>query len=400
MNGSAAARPGERPGRKVWWGAGGVAALALALGAVVTLSEDEAEAPASEPRPGAVATAVQLAEARQADLDVTIRYHGELWTEVAELAAQQTGRLEAVDAQLGERVQKGAILARVDAAQLRRQIDEAVAQVNAARADEKRVAAEIAAAQVELERGERLVAERLIASQELDARKARTAVLAAESQAVAARAEQSAARAALLREQLREASLRAPFDGAVAARHLDPGALVQPGTPVLRLVKSGPLRVRFRVPERDLSRVRVGQAIAVATQATGGHRYAGEVTRLSPEISAQDRMLAVEGVLREEPELLRTGMHAEVLLTVQALSGVTVIPPAAIVERTLGQRREQGAYVVDDGVAHFRPLTLLGRSGERSAVEGLDPGERVVTLGHEGLQDGARVNVRAAHLGS
>lgn len=383
--------------RKVWWVVSLVAAVALVAAAFVTLfAPEEGAAPGSEPRREATALGVEVTAAARSDLQVTTSYHGELWTEVAELAAQQTGRLELVNAKLGERFKAGALLARVDALQLRRQIDEAVAQVSAARAEERRIEAERAAARVELARGERLLKERLIASQEIDALRARQAVLQAQSQAAEAQRQQSAARVALLRQQLSEASLRAPFDGAVAERYLDAGALVQPGTPVLRLVKSGPLRVRFRIPERDLLRVAVGQEVEVSTQVTGERRFRGEVTQLSAEVSRRDRMLAVEATLAEESEPLRAGMHAEVVVTLQELTGAVVVPPAALVERSVEGQRELGVYVVEGEVARYHVVTVRGRSGTQTAVEGLEVGAQVVTLGQAKLRDGAAVNVVAA----
>src|SRR5690606_1689702 len=97
------------------------------------------------------------------------------------------------------------------------------------------------------------------------------------------------ARAGVQREQRRDTAVIAPFDGAVAERYVDQGSIVAPGTPVLRLIRSGPPRVRFRLAERDLALVDVGMSFSVTTQATGDTAFAGKVTRISAEVSRVDR---------------------------------------------------------------------------------------------------------------
>jgi len=77
----------------------------------------------------------------------------------------------------------------------------------------------------------------------------------------------------VLRALISRALLLAPFDGAVSERYLDPGAVVQPGTRVLRVVRQGPLRVRFRLTQREVSRVSVGSPIQVTTQSNGAREF-------------------------------------------------------------------------------------------------------------------------------
>lgn len=206
---------------------------------------------------------VTLGKAEQRTLTLTARHRGELDTEVAELSAQATGRLAGVDVDIGDDVKQGQVLARVDASQSQRQISEAQAQVKSAEASKRRAAASLAGARLELERGKRLHQEKLMSQQEYDALESRLNVLAAEEDAADAQGGQARARVSLLQQQAKETKIVAPFHGAVAERFLDPGSLVQPGVKVLRVVKSGPLRVRFRVPERDLGRITRGMPVQV-----------------------------------------------------------------------------------------------------------------------------------------
>jgi hypothetical protein len=87
-------------------------------------------------------------------------------------------------------------------------------------------------------------------------------------------------------------------------------------------------------------------------------------------------------------------MYAQIVVSVGELRDVAVVPGTALVER-LGPRGEpqSGAYVVEDGVARFRVLSVLGRSQQDVGVEGVVAGDVVITLGHEQVHDGAAVRV-------
>src|SRR5690606_15262606 len=142
-----------------------------------------------------------------------------------------------------------------------------------------------------------------------------------------------------------------------------------PGTRVLRLVRRGPLRVRVRVPERDLGRIAVGKELTVTTQATGDRAFPGKVERIAAEVSRLDRTVAVDGVLDAETPELRPGMYAVVSLVLGELVNATVVPSEAIVERAEADRK-QGVFVFDGGKAVFRALVVEGEADGLSAVTG------------------------------
>jgi RND family efflux transporter MFP subunit len=379
----------------VWWSAGVVSLIAIGVALVGTGTfRGKAEA---EPSKQARGVLVSLAKSEKKTLTLTARHRGELDTEVAELSAQATGRLAGVDVDIGDSIKLGQVLARVDAAQTQRQISEAEAQVKSAEAAKRRAGASLAGARIELDRGKRLLSEKLMSQQEYDALESRIGVLNAEVDAADAQGGQARARVSLYQQQAKETKLLAPFDGAVAERFLDPGSLVQPGVKVLRVVKSGPLRVRFRAPERDLGRITRGMPVQISVQATAAKRFNGKVTRISAEVSRSDRSAAVEAELDAEHEVLRAGMYAEVFLTLGTLDDATVVPSAAVTEREGERAGESGVYVVKDRVAHWRPVKVLGISGDMTAVDGVGLGDEVVTLGHDSLRDGS--NIRLAEGG-
>lgn len=379
--------------RRVWWIVLLVSAVAVAIATPVALGVFEGKSGAGSDVAQVRPAAVRIAKATRGTLTLTAEHRGELVAEVAELASQVTGRVTEMRVEIGDAFETGELLARIDAAQAQRQIAEARAQVSSAEARQLGASAELAQARVELERHQKLAAENLVSQQELQARRSALAIAEAEVAAAKAQRGEALARVSLLGQQAKETRLVAPFDGAVAERYLDVGSLVQPGSQLLRLVRSGPLRVEFRVPERDLARVQRGLEFEISTQATGSQRFRGTVQRISAEVSRLDRSVAVEGVLSGETGLLRPGMYALVYLQLGELKDAILVPSAAVIDRETREGTRTGVYVVKDGKAHWKPLRVTGSTGGLTAVDALEPGATVITLGPDTLRDGAPVKV-------
>lgn len=337
---------------------------------------------------------VRVATSERGTLTLRVEYRGELVADAADIAAESAGRVIELEKNLGDAVEKGELLARIDAIQTERLLSEALAQVAVTEASQRSAEEELLAAKREAERAERLLAEQLLSAQEAEQFGSRVRILESSIQAISAQRDAARARASLYRTQVTEARIVAPFDGAVSERYLDEGANVQPGTPILRLVESGPLRVRFRASEKHVAKVAPGLPFTLMTLATGDRKVAGQVERVSAEVSRTDRTIAVEGVLSGPEPTLRPGMYATLVLDVGSLVDQVLLPAAALSTRLLDDGREQHAvYVVEQDLAHRRPVELLGTSEGRAAVKGVDAGVTVVSFGHEALKDGNPVKV-------
>jgi membrane fusion protein (multidrug efflux system) len=273
-------------------------------------------------------------------------------------------------------------------------LSEAKAQVESASAEKQRATAEFENARAEAERGEKLIVEQVLSPQELSALKSRVSVF--EAQVGAAEAQQAAAhsRVQLYQEQLQQAELRAPFDGAVGRRYLDVGATVAPGSQVLRLVKGGPLEVRFRASEVHVSRLETGTALQITTLGTGARVFAGELLRVSAEVSRTDRSVEVEGQLKEVYPELRPGMYATVRASLGTLENATLVPSHAMLSKISPDgSTERGVFTTDGKKAHYKALEVLGEYQGKAAVRGVLPGARVVVQGQDLLTDGAAVRL-------
>ena len=338
---------------------------------------------------------VRAEAARRGHLSVRTAYSGELVGEVADIAPQVSGLLVDVPARIGQRVAAGAVLAVIEDIDIRNQLQEARGQLGVAEANRDKAAAELIGVEADYRRSMELYGQSLLSEQEQQQVTSRYATARAALAASEAQVRQSAAREAQLAEALANTRVRAPFDAVVADRYLDRGALVQPGTPVLRLVEEAPLMVQFRVPERDLAAVRAGAAFDVSTEATGEQIFSGTVRRVAGEVRRNDRTVLVEGELTGTDDLLLPGMYADVSVSLRDLEDALIVPGAALLERVaMDGARSVGVLVPAEGRAEWRPVAVAGRSGEFSAVDGnLAAGELVLTMGHRQLGHGAPVRV-------
>ena len=343
----------------------------------------------------AQAVPVRAVAARRGHLSVRTAYSGELVGEVSDISPQVSGLLVDVPARIGQHVAAGTVLAVIADVEVRNQLQEARGQLGVAEANRDRAAAELVGVEADYQRAMELYDQGLLSEQEQQQVTSQYATATANLAAGEAQVQQSAAREALLAEQFANTRVRAPFNAVVSDRYLDRGALVQLGTPILRLVEEAPLLVQFRVPERDLSAVQTGAAFDVATEATGERTFSGIVRRVAGEVRRNDRTVLVEGELGETDELLLPGMYADVSVSLRDLDNALIVPGTALLERVaMDGGRSTGVMVPVDGLAQWRAVTVAGRSGEYSAIAGpVEVGELVLTMGHNQLGHGSPVRV-------
>ena len=246
--------------------------------------------------------------------------HGNVDIREVELAFDGSERIVSLAAKEGQRVKAGDLLGTLDTEGLRADTDQAIANLEAQEQDLARLVAgsrteeirkagadvvaadaELTNARLRLTRARELVSRQLAAQAQLDDAKAaadaaqarlnalkaqRDLVLAGprKEEIAAARARRDAARAtlALARRQLANAELRAPGDGVIRNRILEPGDMASAQRPVYTLALVDPVWVRVYVEEPDLGRIREGQRAEVLTDSFPGKRYGGWVGFISP----------------------------------------------------------------------------------------------------------------------
>jgi len=177
----------------------------------------------------------------------------------------------------------------------------------------------------------------------------------------------------LAQKQLSDTRLRAPYDGAVQARLANLGEFLSAGSPVLVLVRADPLRLRLEVSERHAGAIRTGQVLRVRVE---GHPNAvtGQIARVSPAITEQNRMLIVEADIANDGAL-RPGLFARAEIVTQENEPGLAIPTAALIVFAGIEK----VVTVQDGKAREKTL-ITGRRGDGwvEILTGLKAGELVV----------------------
>lgn len=278
------------------------------------------------------------------------------------LAARIMGNIVRITVAEGDLVRRGQVLVEIDPREARTQSGAAASAVAAAAANAR-------LAETTFQRFAALRERSSVSEQEFDDVKARRDSAAAEL----ARVRSMAAQADTYVEYSR---VRAPMDGVVTARYVDPGAQAAPGMPLLMVEDTRASRVEATVPEELV--VNIGDPVVVDA---GSERIEARVTRIQPRVDAMTRSSLVKIDL---PKPMRAGSYVRVLFRTGERQAL-VVPSGSIVRK--GQLTS--VFVVgSDGIARMRLITL-GRDNE--VLSGLDAGERIVR-NPAAVRDGVKVS--------
>lgn len=207
-----------------------------------------------------------------------------------------------------------------------------------------------------------------------------------------ARAATARAQAAEARASIGDRVVRAPFSGYVSLRTISEGAVVNAGTEIATVSDLSRIKLDFTVPERLLAAVQPGQPIEARSAAYPETPFRGTIDSIDPVVNPNTRSVTVRAILPNPDRVLKPGMLLTVNVEAAARSGPAV-PELAII----GEGDASFAYVVDESVARRVPVRTGARQGGLvEIVEGLRPGQRVVTEGVVKITDGQRVRLAGA----
>ena len=287
--------------------------LVLAVLAVLATACDRRRpAPEPVPEPTAARPATAPAAAPQPEPERKGWIGVVVASKSVDVTADTQGRLQAVHVAVGDQVRRGDRLATLDTSLAAQDLEMARSSLRASEAEERRASDELAEARARSERRQAnpdFFSKEDLAESELRVKTATAALEVARS-----RTAEQRTRVRQLGTTLSRNEVRAPFDGRVAERFADPGAMVGPGTPVLRIISAGDLLVRAAVPPEEARKLTVGAPVA-ATVRNLGLRVPGAVQRIVPEVDAASQMVMIEIRLSPSPETesrLQTGLVVDV----------------------------------------------------------------------------------------
>jgi RND family efflux transporter MFP subunit len=367
------------------------------------------------------------------------------WVETV-VKTEQPGTIARLHVDLGDSVTPGKILAEYDAREFQFAVDQAEADLLSTRQSSARAQATVASSEAslrrvkdglsalqaevarnqsqvewaksELDRTQELFRRELIAQRDVDSMRngynnalaqlqvaqnvtslhpdqVRIAEAQLDSDRAALRVAQAevARREAMLgtmRKRFDDTTIRAPFAGQIAKRHLNAGEYVKENTPVFTLVALDPLKYTGTVPERFAPELSTGQRFELSVEAYAGQTFAGQVTRISPAVEVQTRSLALEGRVGNADNRLRPGFFAKGLVLTRKDAAAAFVPAEAVVY-FVGISK---VFVVANGKVEERVVRAGSRQGALVEIlDGVKPGETVAVSNLSQLFNGAPVTL-------
>lgn len=388
-----------------------MAVLALALGAACSRAQTTEKAQAGEQD----AQPVRVEQVRTDPLRRAIEVVGTLAAEdEVTLSAQAEGQVSRIVADLGDRVVAGQALVELDREKPQYSVDQQKAAFARALAkygasdveqlpviedtpDVQKAAAELEQAKQASQRAQELGRRELLPKQALDdadatLRAKQASYNSALQNAKDLRAEIDASTASMkmAQRQLRDTSIRAPFDGFVQKRLVQLGEYVKVQSPVISVVRMDPLKLTGEIPEKMAPWVSVGQAVDLRVDAYPDQVISGKVSRISPAVNTATRAFSFEARVPNEKSLLKPGTFARVHIESGRVDQVMTLPYSALQFR-YGVTR---VFVVEGDHLVAREVRVGDRVTDRvEVIEGLTAGESVAVADADKLADGQKVAV-------
>lgn len=311
------------------------------------------------------------------------------------ISPKVSGRVIEIRKRIGDWVNKGEIIARLDDAEYQQSVLEAQANLRISRASLAESESQFELARQELERVRSLQEKGISSSSELDT--SSTSYDAQKSRLELARAQVQQREAALKSAEIRMdyTVLYATEPGFIGERYVDEGSLLSPNSPLASLVGIDRIIVQATIIEKDYGRIRIGQSAEIAVDAFPETTFTGTVARIAPVLEEASRVAKMEVEVENKDHLLKPGMFAIVRVVLQERESAQVIP----IEAMIKSNGTDGIFVVEKDaasgmdIARFYPVKT-GISTEME-IEIISPEIKgpIVILGQHLLQDGVNVTL-------
>jgi membrane fusion protein (multidrug efflux system) len=288
--------------------------------------------------------------------------------EETEVVAKVGGVVRRILVEEGDYVKAGQVLAKLDDEKLSIEVE--------------RAAANLRNLEQEYRRSEKLFGERLISAQEFNKAKHEH--------------EHQKAVCDISRLDLEYTSIRTPISGVAAERLIKVGNMVLTNEAVFRVTGLDPLLAVLYVPERQIGKLKVGHFANLSVDAIEDAEFTGRIQRISPVVDPSTGTVKVTVEVHDPSRSLKPGMFARVEI-IHDVHGSTVLVPK---EAVIIEDKETSVFVVRDSTAYRRTVeTGYVNSSHIEVLEGLEPGDTVVTIGKGSLKDSTKVEPVSSETG-
>jgi RND family efflux transporter MFP subunit len=350
--------------------------------------------------------AVEAVQVRSGTLPLEERLAGSVVARnQTEIYAEVSARIVEVLASDGDRVEAGTPLVRLRATEFEEQLLQAEAGLRVAEARVKQAEASSTRAQATLKRMQTIVERNLGSAAELEAAEAEALSAEAELLLMQAERQQAASVVEERRSALDDTTIRAPITGIVGARDAEVGQIATASTPLFVIGDPASMRVTITLTQRMLGYIATGTSVSIVSDAAPAQPLAAEISRISPFLHPVTRTTNAEIDVNEHGALLRPGMFVTVDVLYGESETAALVPNNAIYTDARGGREGVWLARVDEANAplepgvvaaprgeldpagpvpvEFVPVEVIARGRLSAAVDGVEPGQWVVTVGHE-----------------
>lgn len=291
-----------------------------------------------------------------------------LANEGVELSAEASGIITDIFFSEGSTVQEGDLLVKINDSELQAEKQRATFRLNLAEQREGRQ-------ESLLERGG-------ISQDEYDATLNEVNVIRSELDLINARIEQT--------------EIRAPFSGQIGLKYVSDGSYISPNSRIASLQSLNPIKIDFSIPERYIARISMGDRIDYTVQGVDS-TFSGEVYAIEPNISRDTRSISIRARSENADRLLFPGAFASITLILDEIDDALMVPTISLIPELNSQK----LYVVKNGsVEEVRVQTGIRTSDKVQIIEGIAPGDTVLTTGLLQVDPGMEVEITQLNRGS
>lgn len=197
-----------------------------------------------------------------------------------------------------------------------------------------------------------------------------------------------------LKASIARREIKAPFSGVIGIRNVYLGQYLQTGSDIVRLEDTSVMRLRFTVPQNDISRINIGQAVDIFVDAYPQNPFKGSITAIEPAVNVQSGLIQVQADIPNSDGKLRSGMFARANIILPKLENQVTLPQTAITFTLYGDN----VYILTEENGVKRVKQHVVKVGERTGdiahiLDGVKAGDLVVTSGQVRLSNDAKVRV-------
>ncbi|MCL8006285.1 efflux RND transporter periplasmic adaptor subunit [Gelidibacter japonicus] len=281
--------------------------------------------------------------------------------EEIEIRSEISGIVESINFEEGKKVSKGQVLFKVNDIELRAQLSQVKTAQQLASENQRRA--------------KLLLDKQAISQEEFDVSNADF--------------ESARAQADLIAAQLSKTTVRAPFSGTIGLRAISKGTYVTPSTPIAKLVNTSQLKLTFAVPEKYVSRMKVG-TILTFTTSNSKEEHTAKIYAIEPQVDIATRTLRMRAIAENKEDKLYPGTFAYVTLPLETVNNALLVPTEALIPIQNGKK----IFVMENGKAKEVEVETGARTdSEVRVLSGIKVGDTILTSGVMSLRNGTPVKV-------